>query len=317
MLHSAQYLFSSRTLKVYISHLPCATYNSNLPSSARRTKALQNTHPEKHAGFWSSQTLVQHLDKIVDPPDPHKVREACYRLSLGHEVYVTQSLSATGHYWKSVRKLAEKQSFVIAPGHFALMITLESIHMPTNALGFLSVQTDVKFRGLVNISGFHVDPGSSGKITFAVFNAGPNPVHLKQGDPIFRLWIASLDATDCSPNQRPLSPNISIDAVNNISSPLESLQGLAKKVEIIDNKLNQYRVIVLTVIALLALAATSSFFAYQIGRDVSVSSNVSVLSTRTENDLSPNARKPSMTNPRAGVGREGPLQNHTGTNVSP
>lgn len=47
--------------------------------------------------------------------------------------------------------------------------------------------------GLVNISGFHVDPGYSGKLIFAVFNAGPARIHLQKGQRIFPLWMASLD----------------------------------------------------------------------------------------------------------------------------
>ena len=321
MLHSLPCLLSSPTRTVYDSHLLYAIYISpaTLPKAEpAEGRALPHSRSGTHAGFWSSQTLVQRLSKIISPFDSRKVKEACYRLSLGYEVYVTESLSATGHRLNSVKKLTEKQCFVIAPGHFALMITLESIRMPPDALGFLSIQTDVKFRGLVNISGFHVDPGSNGKITFSVFNAGPNPVHLRQGDPIFRLWIASLDAADDRSNQRSLPPNISIDAVNNISSPLESLQGLAKKVENIDNKLNRFLTVIGTAIAMLSIvAAAVGYFKYIRGNDVSSESNVSELSTHVESDLSPNAHRPSMPNPRAGVGSEGPLQTQTGTRVSP
>ena len=108
-----------------------------------------------------------------------------------------------------------------------------------------------------------------------------------------------------------------MDAVNNISSPLESLQGLAKKVESIDNKLNQFKTIALTAMALLALVVTSSFCSYNLGHDLSASGNVSTLSRQLEKDSSPNVRNSSMANPRAGVGRGGPVRNEAGTNVSP
>ena len=217
---------------------------------------MQQTVSGTRTGFWSSQTLLQHLSTIVDPPNPNKVKEACYRLSVGHEVYVTENLSSVGRKRQTVVQLKPNQCFVIDPGHFALMITLESIRMPADALGFLSIQTDVKFRGLVNISGFHVDPGSDGKIKFAVFNAGPSPVHLRQGESIFRLWIADLDAADCNPNNQPLSPNIDVAFVNSISAPLESLQGLAKKVDIIDNKLSRYHTRLTTVISFIVIIPT-------------------------------------------------------------
>lgn len=227
-------------------------------------------------GFWSSQTLLHHLSAIVDPPNPNRIKESCYRLSLGHEVYVTENFSSAARRRCSVQKLAPNQCFVIEPGHFALMITLETIRMPPDALGFLSIQTDVKFKGLVNISGFHVDPGFDGTITFAVFNAGPSSVHLRQGDPIFRLWIADLDTTDRMPNNIPLSPKLDIASVNNIATPLESLQGLAKKVESMDNKLAQFKAIVATVLSLFILIPTIAYYAYSIGND-----NSSALDTST------------------------------------
>ncbi len=258
---------------------------------------MQQTASGTRTGFWSSQTLRQHLSTIVDPPNPNKVKEACYRLSMGYEVYVTENFSSVGRKRQSVQQLKANQCFVIDPGHFALMITLETIRMPTDALGFLSIQTDVKFRGLVNISGFHVDPGSNGKIQFAVFNAGPSPVHLRQGDSIFRLWIADLDATDCIPNNQPLSPNIDVAFVNSISAPLESLQGLAKKVEDIDNQLSRFQTRLTTLISLIVVIPAIAFFAYTIGKDNSFLSNIITPPTRTEQTVPPSSgnRPPSLT----------------------
>ena len=257
---------------------------------------MQNTSSGARTGFWSSQTLAQHIDKIVDHPDPANLREACYRLSMGNEIFLTQNLTSTRKRSTSVRQLKKKETFVIEPGHFALMITLETITMPPNALGFLSIQTDVKFKGLVNISGFHVDPGSDGKITFAVFNAGPNSVHVRQGDPIFRLWIADLDADDQYPNQNPLPSNIAMKTVNNISSPLESLQGLAKKVEQIDNKLNNLKVYCAALLTALAALLAFAYYAYNFGKDVALSRDVPTLSGKSAYVIGPRTGGERTTN---------------------
>ena len=258
---------------------------------------MQITNSGTRTGFWSSQTLAQHLSDIVIPADPVNLKESCYRLSVGNEVFLTENLTSSEKRSTSVRQLKQNETFVIEPGHFALMITMEKICMPSNALGFLSIQTDVKFRGLVNISGFHVDPGSDGRITFAVFNAGPNPVHIRQGAPIFRLWIADLDAADELPNQNSLSPNIAMRTVNGISSPLESLQGLAKKVEQIDNKLNQMKVFGVTLLTALATLLAFAYYAYNFGKDVALSRGNGTLSgeaghlngSRAGSEQAPNA----------------------------
>ena len=46
-----------------------------------------------------------------------------------------------------------------------------------------------KLSGLINISGFHVDPGFEGRLKFSVYNAGTADVLLRYKDPIFILFI--------------------------------------------------------------------------------------------------------------------------------
>ena len=183
-------------------------------------------------GFWSTQTLRERLGNIVRPCyDESQTRAANHRLAMGSEYFVTKSALDTDVARTSTVSLKPGESFCIPSGHFGFLLTEEKICMPNDAIGFLSIQTDVKFLGLVNISGFHVDPGSNGKIIFAVFNAGPTPVHIRRGDKIFRLWIASLDAVDEEPRSQPSHASISSETVNRISGDLESLQTLAKRVE--------------------------------------------------------------------------------------
>jgi hypothetical protein len=67
-----------------------------------------------------------------------------------------------------------------------------------------------KFKGLVNVSGFHVDPGWNGRLVFSVYNAGPSPVVLSRGAGIFLIWYADLDqSSQCI--KRIANPQQSID----------------------------------------------------------------------------------------------------------
>ena len=160
---------------------------------------------------------------------------------MGREYFITQSALDSHIARKSTIHLKPGESFCIPSGHFGFLLTEETICMPDDAIGFLSIQTEVKFLGLVNISGFHIDPGSKGKIIFAVFNAGPDPVHIKQGDQIFRLWIASLDAVDEAPRSLHSLDSIPSSIVNRISGNLESLQTLAKRVGSVEARLDSHR----------------------------------------------------------------------------
>ena len=69
------------------------------------------------------------------------------------------------------------------------MITKEYIKIPGDCMGFISIKTKHKLYGLINISGFHVDPGFQGKLKYSVYNAGTADVVLRYGDPIFLLFI--------------------------------------------------------------------------------------------------------------------------------
>ncbi len=50
--------------------------------------------------------------------------------------------------------------------------------------------------GLINVSGFHVDPGFKGKLLFSVYNAGTGPISMEKGEPYFLIWFAELALKD-------------------------------------------------------------------------------------------------------------------------
>jgi dCTP deaminase len=45
---------------------------------------------------------------------------------------------------------------------------------------------------LINVSGFHVDPGYKGNLVFSVYNAGSSQISLSAGEPCFLIWFADL-----------------------------------------------------------------------------------------------------------------------------
>ena len=110
--------------------------------------------------------------------------------------------------------------------------------MPVDAMAFISMKSRVKFRGLVNVSGFHVDPGWTGPLIFAVFNAGPSTVHLQRGMPLFLIWFADLDAASVKSKTSPGPSVIPPDLINNITGELNSFQSLDKKMREEDRKLS-------------------------------------------------------------------------------
>jgi len=138
--------------------------------------------------FLSSARLRQVLPKCIDLYDVKRVKSGAYELSMGYEYYTTNSKTSV----KSILK--EGEQFVIEPGQFALLLTKEIITIPRTYLGFISIKAGIKFQGLINVSGFHVDPGYEGRLKFSVYNAGSKPITLQQGQKMFPLWLAQFTA---------------------------------------------------------------------------------------------------------------------------
>jgi dCTP deaminase len=143
--------------------------------------------------FWSTETLVrkQREASLIDPFVEKFAKHGAYELSLGPEIIISTDPNATKKH------LEPGQQFSIPPGQFALLLTEEIVSIPKTAIGFISVRFTIKRQGLINVSGFHVDPGFKGRLKFAVYNAGSKSIPLARGDRVFMIWFSDLsDATN-------------------------------------------------------------------------------------------------------------------------
>lgn len=131
---------------------------------------------------------IQEKHKVVLPFDEKRVKNGAYELSLGSEVYLTDS--KTGKV-EIVDKEKNRQ-VDINPGQFALLLTEEQVNIPKDKIAFISIKAGEKLKGLINVSGFHVDPGFNDHLLFSVYNAGPSTIVLNCGEPYFPIWFVDL-----------------------------------------------------------------------------------------------------------------------------
>jgi dCTP deaminase len=172
----------------------------------------------------------------VSPWEQEKVEAAGYRLSVGAEYYVNGDGTST------VKKLESGDAFVIGPGEFAFILTREKVRISKSTIGFISIRASIKFRGLVNVSGFQINPGFHGNLVFAVFNAGPRHVNLRYGDEIFSVWIADLDQEVSEDHEEKGSiPNnldkIPSDTINGISGEALTAYQLSEQISDLKSEL--------------------------------------------------------------------------------
>lgn len=187
--------------------------------------------------FWSGETLTNRLQPLIKPFDKSRVDCAAYTLAVGSEVYVSPSDLTPDPETVTIQNLTKNECFTIPPGQFAFLLTDEMVEVPTDALAFISIRAKTKFRGLVNVSGFHVDPGYRGQLTFAVFNAGPATIHLRQGQLIFLIWYASLDCQSKSCKKDPVQRGLNTELVTPIARELHSFAGLSKRIDCVKQEM--------------------------------------------------------------------------------
>lgn len=143
--------------------------------------------PSDLKSFLSSKNVI-----ISDDGDnlynEKRVEQAAYALSLGGEAYRTDNKD------RKIEILDDKNKNIeINPGQFTLLMTEESVNIPEDKLALISIKAKQKLKGLVNVSGFHVDPGFKGKLLFSVYNAGPSTITLETKKPYFLIWFANLE----------------------------------------------------------------------------------------------------------------------------
>lgn len=136
--------------------------------------------------FWSTEKLRREGAGLIKPYTQKFVKHGAYELAFGPEAFISANRK------RSKLRLKRGDEVAIPPGQFALLLTEESVTVPDDAIGFISIRFSIKMRGLINVSGFHVDPGFSGRLKFAVYNAGSQKIILSRGDRIFLIWFSDL-----------------------------------------------------------------------------------------------------------------------------
>ena len=210
--------------------------------------------------FWSGETLEQRLPNLVKPFDSKNVDCAAYTLHIGDEYYVSPDARVTAPLRHTMQQLPSQGAFTIPPGQFAFLLTDESVTVPSDAIAFISIKARLKFNGLINISGYHVDPGYHGKLLFSVLNAGPRPIHLCHKQDVFLIWYAELDRTTQRKKRGSGFDRIEPSVVNLISGEILSLQSLSEELNDLRGKTKLYIGLFWIIVALLVTSVVGTFW---------------------------------------------------------
>ncbi len=96
--------------------------------------------------------------------------------------------------------LSGNEAFFLHPGELSLAVTLESIIMPDDLVGWLDGRSSLARLGLmVHVTSHRIDPGWHGNIVLEFYNSGKLPLALRPG-----MFIGALSFEPLSgPAERP------------------------------------------------------------------------------------------------------------------
>jgi dCTP deaminase len=129
------------------------------------------------------------------------------------------------------------------------------------------MRTTYKFKGLINVSGFHVDPGWHGQLLFSVYNAGPAEVIVSKGQELFLIVFADLDRDSSQTYKGKSQYQSAIDTslLQNMTEQVFSPLMLQRQMKDMQDQMGQIRTITYavssTAVIVLAIAGVFAAFA--------------------------------------------------------
>jgi dCTP deaminase len=200
--------------------------------------------------FWTGTKLRGSLAEFFRPNtyDTKAADRAAYNLRLGDQVFLSSGETP-------LQLNAESPYVTIRPGDYVLLTTCEYVTMPDNVLGFITLRYSYKKLGLMNVSGFHVDPGFHGTLVFSVFNVGTNDVVLRRGEQMFMLFVASLteaiDPESKGKHKHDGQESFSLEDVVAIRGRSASLVQMESRIRAIESSVRFYGTIVMGALVVL------------------------------------------------------------------
>lgn len=208
--------------------------------------------------FASSQTIGRDYRDYILPFVDTNIKHGAYELTVGRETVSTGKgrleRLEPGDY---ELRWPHGSSATIKPGQLAMLITAETVRVPHSKLAFISIRARAKLAGLINVSGFHVDPGFEGRLKFTVYNAGNIPVTVRHGERLFMIWFADFDDSVQDPYNGDHAGQLQID-----SKDIAKFQGKLPSPQAVEKRVTRLEIILGFVVVLLIAILARSFITY-------------------------------------------------------
>ena len=85
------------------------------------------------------------------------------------------------------------QTLHVDPGRFVGVLSEERLRFPLTVAARFGLRSEFTRHGLIAFGGIQIDPGFRGRLALSLFHAGPEPMPLRSGRPMFTVEFQYLD----------------------------------------------------------------------------------------------------------------------------
>lgn len=153
------------------------------------------------------------------------IRSAGYDLRLGEKYHLQKGIKG-GKLEVQQLDVNKAATLVVPPNEVVIVTTVETLKLPNNLVGHLTLKLDLLLQGLIMANQSQVDAGYEGGLFILLYNLSNQNVSLRQGDSILRLELTTLTNSTDKPYGGAYK-NVSLAQV--LKSPIESSLAVMKK----------------------------------------------------------------------------------------
>ena len=106
-----------------------------------------------------------------------------------------------GEYYRPGKNTSKDGSISLDAGEMCVIITKETLKLPSNIMGLVFSPTSLTMRGILMPTAGHIDPGFEGKLRLLAINMGNNQYHFNRNTKVATVVLYKL-SKDCSCNYK-------------------------------------------------------------------------------------------------------------------
>lgn len=181
----------------------------------------------------------------ITPCLKRNIRSAGYDLRLGDQYYMKTDIRG-GKLEIGQLNPKTARTLIVPANQVVIVTTIESLKLPDNVVGHLTLKLELLLRGLIMANQSQVDAGYEGGLFILLYNLSNHNVSLHYGESILRFELAELTSPTAMP-YRGAYKNLSLAQA--LKSPVESsLAAMRKEVDRSSKKLLWTQVVGLAII---------------------------------------------------------------------